>query len=234
MTPPSNLRVLSVLLRPSPTIVLANFALAGWAGYLAVTAPDDLRGPYVVLLLCQSFAASTGYATRARRGHFDQILAGRSTRVQFALAHAGLSILFGATTWLTVSLFESVGSGGHWPLGLTVKALAAFAYISAMAWAVSVPFSRYAAGVVWLVGAIVLAGSGRLVSLRNTYAAAADTWMGAWQAAVSAFVFPPLMVGEPSSPPFVTLAVVIAASIVAVAAGVAFIACVGLPLEDAQ
>jgi len=77
MTRRMNVPVLAMLLRPSPAIVVMMIVLIAWAGYLTVIAPDDLRGPYIVLMLCQAFAASTGYAIRARRGHFDQVLAGR-------------------------------------------------------------------------------------------------------------------------------------------------------------
>src|SRR5205814_2229652 len=57
MTDSVDARALAVLLRSSAAMLLAMLAVIAWAGYLTVTAPDDLRGPYVVLLLCQSFAA---------------------------------------------------------------------------------------------------------------------------------------------------------------------------------
>src|SRR5580765_5835937 len=156
-------RALSVLLRPSAAMLSAMLALVAWAGYLTVTAPDDLRGPYVVLLLCQSFAASTGYAPRARRGHFDQLLAGRPSRLRFAVTHALTSAALGGLSWAAISVIDALGGGGHWPLGFTPKGAAAFIYNSALAWAASVPFSRYSAGVAWLIVAIGLAGSGRLI-----------------------------------------------------------------------
>jgi hypothetical protein len=227
-------RALAVLLRPSSAILLAMAALIAWAGYLVVVAPDDLRGPYVVLLLCQSFAASTGYATRARRGHFDQVLAGQSSRARFAFVHASMSIVLGAIVWCTISTIDGLGAGGHWPLGFTPKALAAFVYISTLAWALSVPFSRYSTGVCWLIVAIGLAGSGRLLTLRNNYAAFEGGWRGIWTGAGSALVFPPVMVGEPSTPPAVLIALIVLAAATAVAGGVTFISRYGLPLEDVE
>jgi hypothetical protein len=225
---------LRVLLRPSPAIVATIIVVIVWAGYLTVTAPDDFRGPYVVLMLCQAFAASTGYATRARRGHFDQVLAGRRSRARFALTHISISTMFGASAWLLVSVLDAIGGGGHWPAGLTLGALASFAYLSSLVWALSVPFSRYSAGVLWLIVVIALAGSGRLLVLRNTYAFAADTWVGVWRAAGAALVFPPLVIGERTGPPNTVIALLLIAGAAVVSAGVAFIAVCSLALEDAE
>jgi hypothetical protein len=234
MTKRMDLPALRVLLRPSLAIVVTIVLVIVWAGYLTITAPDDYRGPYVVLMLCQAFAASTGYATRARRGHFDQILAGRRSRIRFALTHVSISTLFGAAAWILVSVLDAIGGGGHWPAGLTPQALASFVYLSSLAWALSVPFSRYSAGIMWLIVAIALAGSGRLLVLRNSYALAPATWAGVWQAAGSALIFPPLVVGELSGPPNTVIALLLLAGAAAVAAGAVFIAVYSLALEDAE
>jgi len=227
-------RALSVLLRPSAAMLSAMLALVAWAGYLTVTAPDDLRGPYVVLLLCQSFAASTGYAPRARRGHFDQLLAGHPSRLRFAVTHALTSAALGGLSWAAISVIDALGGGGHWPLGFTPKGAAAFIYISALAWAASVPFSRYSAGVAWLIVAIGLAGSGRLIALRNDYVAASGTWTGMWHALGPVLLFPPVMVGEPSTPSVGLIALVITAAAAALLTGVFFVAHYDVPLEDVE
>ena len=227
-------RALAVLLRPSPAVLLAFVALIVWAGYLTVTAPGDLRGPYIVLLLCQSFAASTGYAMRARRGHFDALLAGRLSRTRFAVTHASISAALGAVVWSTISVLDALGGGGHWPLGLTPTAIATFIYISAVAWAGSVPFSRYSAGVVWLVVAVGLAGSGRLIALRNTYVAASNSWRGLWESTWPVLLFPPVAVGEPSTPSGGVVLLVIVAAATVLCLGVAFIAHYSLNLEDVE
>jgi len=230
-------RALAVLLRPSLAMLLAMLLLIVWTGYLTVTAPDDLRGPYIVLLLCQSFSASTGYAPRARRGHFDQLLAGRSSRIRFALTHAAMSTALGIIVWLAISLLDALSAGGRFPLGLMPRAVAALVYISALAWALSVPFSRYSAGVLWLVSAVALAASGKLMTLRNSYVAASETWVGVWQSAGPVLLFPPLMVAEPSassSVVIVLVVVVVAAAVAALWAGMAFVVRYSLSLEDAE
>jgi hypothetical protein len=226
--------VLGMLLRPSPAIVVTMIVLVAWAAYLTVTAPDDFRGPYIVVMLCQAFAASTGYATRAKRGHFDQLLAGRRSRVRFALTHASISTLVGAAAWSVVSILDGISGGGHWPLGLTPGALSSFVYLSTLSWALSVPFSRYSAGVLWLILAIALAGSGRLLWLRNCYALAPHTWNGILQAVGAALVFPPLVVGELSGPPNAVTALLLAAGVGAVAVGITFISNFSLALEDSE
>jgi hypothetical protein len=234
MTEGIDTRALAVLLRPSPALVVAMLALIAWAGYLTVTAPDDLRGPYVVMLLCQSFAASTGYAHRARRGHFDQLLAGRPSRARFAVTHALMSASLGAVSWAAISTIDALGGGGHRPLGFTPKAVAAFIYVSALAWAASVPFSRYSAGVAWLMVAVALAGSGWLLALRNNYVTESGTWTRVWHALGPVLLFPPVMVGELSSPSVALLALVIAAAGAGLAGGVAFVAHYDLALEDVE
>lgn len=234
MTAGIDARALAVLLRPSPAMLSTLLALAAWAGYLTVTAPGDLRGPYIVLLLCQSFAASTGYGPRARRGHFDQLLAGRLSRLRFAATHALISGAVGAIAWTLIGALDALGGGGHWPLGFTPRAAAAFIYISSVSWAVSVPFARYAAGVVWLIIAVTLAGSGRLLELRNSYVMADSTWSGVSRALGAALLFPPVIVGELSGPSPFVIVLLIAAAVAALALGVAFIAKYSLALEDVE
>ena len=232
MTNSVETRALAAMLRPSLAMLLTMCSLVLWAGYLAVTAPNDLRGPYIVLLLCQSFSASTGYATRARRGHFDLLLAGRQSRVRFALTHAVMSTVLGFTAWLAISVLDALSAGGRFPLGLTPRAVAALVYISALAWALSVPFSKYSAGVLWLVGTLVLGASGKLMTLRNSYVAASGTWAGIWQAAGPVLLFPPLMVGEPSAPLSAVIVLVAVATAAALWAGSAFVVHYSLSLED--
>jgi hypothetical protein len=162
------------------------------------------------------------------------LLAGRPSRLRFAVTHALTSAALGGVSWAAISVIDALGAGGHWPLGFTPKAAAAFVYISALAWAASVPFSRYSAGVAWLIVAIGLAGSGRLIALRNDYVAASDTWTGMWQALGPVLLFPPVMVGEPSTPSVGLIALVITAAAAALLTGVFFVAHYDLALEDVE
>ncbi len=110
----------------------------------------------------------------------------------------------------------------------------AFLYVSAAAWALSVPFARYTAGVVWLVLVVGLAGSGRLFMLRSSYLIASDTWSGLRRAAGPALTFPALMVGEPASPPAIVVAAVAVCAMTALVLGIVFIARFDVALEDRE
>jgi hypothetical protein len=220
MTQPGPLWIFATILRPSPAMLAAHAAILVWAGYLAWLSPGETRPVYVVLLLCQSFSAATGFIFPARRGHFDQVLVAPASRVVIGLAHAAVSMGIGLVAWLVVALIDSLANRGQWPLGLTLPAVSALLYMSAVAWAASVPFARYSSGVVWLIVAIALAGGGKLLALRQAYAAAAEAGGSAWRAAGAALVFPPLMVTEPSAPVAFSTFVVLAAAVLVVGIGV--------------
>jgi hypothetical protein len=232
MTLSGRLKIFATILRPSPAIVAAHGAIVVWAGYLGWTAPEDMRAVYVVLLLCQSFSAATGFVFRARRGHFDQVLAAPASRTQVGLAHALISMAPGVATWLFVAAIETIGTRGGLPLGLTLPAIAALLYMSAVAWTAAVPFGRYSSGTVWLILAIGLAGGGKLLALRQAYAAAAETAGQSWKASGAALVFPPLMVTEPSMPLAVSTFVVLGAAVAAAGLGILAIEACDFPLVD--
>jgi hypothetical protein len=233
MTQPGPLKVFATILRPSPALIAAYAAILAWAGYLSTQSPGELRAVYVVLLLCQSFSAATGFCIRARRGHFDPVLAAPASRLAAGLAHALVSMAIGVVTWLSVVVIEAVARHGQAPLGLTLPSVAALLYMSAVAWAAALPFARYSTGVVWLILAIALAGAGKLLALRQAYAAAAAGPPGdVWSATGAALVFPPLMVTEPSAPIAISALLVLGAAIVVAGIGVLAIDAFDFPLVD--
>jgi hypothetical protein len=232
MTHPGPLRIFATILRPSPAIVAAHAAILAWAGYLAWLSPAEIRPVYVVLLLCQSFSAATGFSFRAHRGHFDQLLVAPMSRLSVGVAHATASTSIGLVTWLLVAAIEACANRGIVPLGLTLPAVSALLYMSAVAWAAALPFARYSSGVVWLILAIVLAGAGKLLALRQAYAAAVDPAGNVWRAAGAALVFPPLMVTEPSAPMAISTFVVLAAAVVVSGIGMFAVEALDFPLVD--
>jgi len=232
MTQPGPLKIFATILRPPPAMIAAHAAVLVWAGYLGWLAPGDMRAVYVVLLLGQSFSAATGFTVRARRGHFDQVLAAPACRMMVGLAHALVSITIGVLTWSLVAAIEALASRGHVPLGLTLPAISALLYMSAVSWASALPFARYSSGVVWLILAIVLAGAGKLLALRQAYAAAAEPGGDVWKATGAALVFPPLMVTEPSAPIAICAWLVLGVATVVVGIGVVAIESFDVPLVD--
>jgi hypothetical protein len=232
MTHPGSLKVFVTILRPSPAIFAAYAAILAWAGYLGWLSPAEMRPVYVVLLLCQSFSAASGFLVRARCGHFDQVLVAPASRTRVGLAHATASMAIGVLAWLLVAMIEIVSTRGSIPLGLTLPAVSALLYMSAVAWAATLPFGRYTSGVAWLILAIALAGAGKLLALRQAYISAAATWSDAWKAAAAALVFPPLMVTEPAAPLALSTFVVLAAAVVFAGVGVLAIETFDFPLVD--
>src|SRR5207253_6978602 len=92
--------------------------LMAYGAYVAWVAPADFDQTVAVALFLQMFAASTGYADRATRGHFDSILAGRSSRWPIAGAHWLLSIAPGLTLWVLLAAMARVGRPEVWPTPL--------------------------------------------------------------------------------------------------------------------
>ena len=231
MTQPHLLKFFATVMRPPLAIALSSAAIAGWAVYLASVSSDDFRSPYVVLLLCQTFGVSTGFFVKARRGHFDPVLVVPSMRARVGLAHATVSIALGVVTWLVLAAIEAVTNRSQWPLGLTLPAVAALIYTSSVAWTAAIPFSRYFSGVVWMVLAIVLGATGKVLPLREAYVANGGTWRDVSHAVGAALVFPPFMVTE-SAPTMAVVVVVVGVAALALGMGVVMIVSLDVTLVD--
>jgi len=232
MTQPGPFKIFATILRPSAGIVAAHGTILAWAAYLGWASPGEMRPVYVVLLLCQSFSAATGFLFRARRGHFDQVLVAPASRTRAGIAHAAASMAIGLATWLLVAAIEGATNRGVVPRGLTLPAISALFSMSSVAWAAALPFARFSSGVVWLIVAIALAGAGKLLMLRQAYVAAVETTADAWKAVAAALIFPPLMVTEPSAPLALSTFVVFGAAVVVAGVGVLAIEALDFPLVD--
>src|SRR5258705_3172966 len=97
--------------------MLIGLAALGVFG-VAEFAMDPGRGMDVAVpvMLLQMFAVSSGFSVPARRGHFDALLTGGSSRLQVALTHWLVSIAPGISVWLVLGLceraFGGIGDGG--------------------------------------------------------------------------------------------------------------------------
>lgn len=78
---------------------------------LVYVAPDRTAGALAPLLLLQMFAASSGFAVPARRGHYDLLLTRSGERTWIALAHWLTSISAGIASWLIVAAAETLTRG---------------------------------------------------------------------------------------------------------------------------
>jgi hypothetical protein len=108
----------------------------------------------VPVLVLQMFAASTGFAVPARRGHYDLLLTGGSGRLQVLAIHLIVSIAPGAAAWFTVAGVELALSGSS--VGLTSGSVAALLIVSALAWALTLPLPPLSGGLMWLLAIVIL------------------------------------------------------------------------------
>ena len=112
--------------------------------------PAELDSGLGLLLFVQMFLASSGFAIRARRGHFDPLLVHGTRRLAALMAHWCASVFPGVAAWLTVSLaglFLGSSAAGS---ALTGLRLVALLIVSALAWSAGFLLPRGAAGALWI------------------------------------------------------------------------------------
>lgn len=146
----------------------------------------------VPVLLLRMFAASSGFAVPARRGHFDLVLTGGTPRLHVALVHWAMSIAPGLLVWALLGAAEWT-LAGHRGTVFSNGSVAAIALISMLGWALTVPLPRLSGGVVWLVALfIALAASG---DWRDTLLRAAEGGAGTLDLSIVFLVCPLFLVG---------------------------------------
>lgn len=132
------------------TAVLALYALA-----VVWMDPAGADSALAALLLWQMLGASRGFVAPARAGHFDPILT-RERRWRIALAHLAHSTGNVAAIWVVVAIAE-LAMGVTRPLAFESGRLAAFAFVGACAWALSLGTTRLVSGALWIAALVVLA-----------------------------------------------------------------------------
>lgn len=209
---------------------LLTILLSGYAALMAALDARSVDEGLAVLLLWQMLCAATGFTKPAASGFFDPVLT-RSDRRLIAAAHALHSIWPVGTAWLVIAAVDVVANGRA-PLALEPGRLAAFVFVSAVSWALSLPAPRLVTGALWLF-AIVAAATTRFGA--EQYAAMvarADGSAGeAAHAAALAAACPFLMLGNHIPPRAGTAAVLTVLAAMAVAAGAALIVRRDYPLE---
>jgi hypothetical protein len=134
------------------TFVVLTFASAG----AIVTDAGAATGAVVPVLVLQVFAASSGFALPARRGHYDLLFTRSNNRTSIAIAHWARSISAGIASWLTLALLELVVSGGTSAALLASGTCVAIFVISTLPWATGVALPRFSSGIGWLLMAVTL------------------------------------------------------------------------------
>ena len=228
----SPVKYFAVVLQPLRPLAVTALLVLGTAGWLAWVDPASVEQATALALLCQMFAAATGYSDRARRGHFDPLLLLGTSRRQVAAAHWVCSVAPGALVWFSLAAFEWWLSPGSRPVPLTAPGLTAWLWVSALAWALALPLSRYASGALWLITLFTLVAAQWTDELRTPFRPVSVEWTATLKQAGAALVNPFLLLINPESARPGTPILVAAAAVIAIAAGVRFIATYDAFLQD--
>jgi hypothetical protein len=216
--------------------------LVGWsfvviAAVGALTMTTDVTKAEAVMrpvLLLQVFAASSGFALPARRGHYDLLLTSGEDRLWIAVIHWLTSAIPGVMAWCALAATELTASMGTRATLLTSGTCAAMCIVSTLPWAITIRLPRFSGGIGWL---LVLSVSTALWSpplLLTEIHKPLDPFGLAWSA-WSTLVYPATMVGDEltwieacSAAPALALAVG------SVVFGCRWIARASVPLEASQ
>ncbi|MDQ3169772.1 MAG: hypothetical protein M3Q55_06515 [Acidobacteriota bacterium] len=127
-------------------VITAIVAL--YAVFLTWLDPSGADTALGMLCLWQMLCTSRGFAAPASAGHYDPLLV-REPRWRIAIAHAVHATLAGALAWALVGATELI-RGGAGALAFEPARVGAFAFVSAVSWALSLPGRRLVAGSIWL------------------------------------------------------------------------------------
>ena len=109
-----------------------------------------------LILFAQMFLASSGFAGRARQGHFDPVLTRFRARARVAAAHWMVSIAPGALAWFLIAAAGAVAGAPAAASAIAGSRAAALLIVSALAWVVGFALPRGAAGMLWVALLMVL------------------------------------------------------------------------------
>ena len=209
------------------TVVSLAVALYGLAlTWIDRTGVDDALG---MLLLWQMLAASRGFARAASARHFDPILV-RTPRTSIAAAHGLRAVAGVIAVWMAVGAVEAL-RGTMRPLAFEPGRLCALAFVSAGAWAMSLPAPRFLAGSLWLMIVVALAATRFGLERYAAMMSAPEGPAQVAQAVLFAWVCPFLLL-ESNQPARAILALALGAGAAASAAcGVWYVSRRNYPLE---
>ena len=223
------LRFLRVVDATPAWMAVLTVGIGAYGGVLVWIDRGSVDSALGMLMLWQMLAASRGFARPASAGYFDPVLV-RESRWSIAVAHAIHAAAPVAAAWAAIGALE-VAKGASNPLALEPGRLSAFMFVSAAAWAMSLPAPRLVTGGLWL-GVIAAAATTRF-GLEQYAAILSDPASAARTAQTIAFVLAcPFLMLEPALPVRTALGVALAAG--AVGSGVCgamYIARLNYPLE---
>jgi hypothetical protein len=226
------IRFFQVVSPLSGLVVWTFGALVAAAGFVVVVDPERTAGALAPLLVLQMFAASSGFALPARRGHYDLLLTRTGRRTSIALIHWLTSIAPGIASWLIVASVESLASGRA-SAALASGTCVAVVLVSTIPWAITVALPRFSGGIGWLllltVAGVTFSPDGNeWLNVRG----GSDRWLTtAW----ASLVYPMSVVGRHlSSDDILTVAPALGLAMVTMVCACMWVQHESFPLEAAQ
>lgn len=215
----------------SPYLRAALAATTAVAIATLVFKPSSGAQVVVPIVLLQMFAASTGFAVPARRGHYDLLITGGASRLRIAASHFTVSIAPGIAAWLLLACVELALAGGR-PRTLAAGSVVTMLLVSSLAWAISVPLPRLSGGIMWVLAVVML--------LTTTERWRAPEWISSDPVAFATgallyLLCPFALVGQPLAGGAAWMVLpAVGLSAAAVASALTWITRVDLPLEASQ
>jgi hypothetical protein len=145
---------------PVPSLLKTTFAVVAVASAAAII--NDVHaaaGALVPVLLLQAFAASSGFALPARRGHYDLLFTTGNSRTSIAIVHWASSVAAGVATWLALGVVEVLVSDGYRSTLFASGTCVSMCVVSTLPWATGVALPRFATGIGWLLLTTTLAST---------------------------------------------------------------------------
>jgi hypothetical protein len=220
---------------PVSPMMTGTFAVVTLIGAVVVyTDPSRVAGALAPVLVLQLFAAASGFAVPARRGHYDLLLTRGVSRWLVALAHWASSSASGVISWLAIVAVELTATAGVSTATLASGTCAAVFLVSTLPWALTIALPRFSGGIGWLLALVMTTSvfSASVLDHRVVESTRIDAL--AWPA-WAFLVYPIGLVGRRLSPAeLIAIAPAIVLAVAAMVAACRWVARMDVPLEAAQ
>lgn len=218
------------VVRPVARLTRMAFAAITCASAVALLTSDVTASRALLpILVLQMFTTSTGFIGDARRGHFDVLLTGGVGRVCVALTYWMLSTAPGWGCWAVVTIVDLVAHGGT--SLLAAGSLAAMIGVSSIPWATTVPLTRFAGAVGWLLTLVLVTG---LTPLAEGPFLARGDGEAPWFGLVTFVLFPARLVGQPLDGNRIAIFAMLTLAMLCMAVALWWVSQTDLALETAQ
>ena len=217
------------VVRPVPRIARLTFAvLTALCMARVALVSERPAGALLPILVLQAFTVSSGFLADARRGHFDVLFTRGAGRVQVAVVYWLLCATPGIVCW---GLLAAAGVLLRRDFTLlTSGTLVTMLSVSSIPWALTVPLSRFAGAIGWLLLVVCIAPFVPVSLDRLGDAGPIDSWAGA----ITMLVVPVLFIGHDIRVVWPEAVAVVLVATLAMVLALFWIRSADLPLESGQ